>query len=330
MFILIDITDVCMPKHHIESVIPENFAGERLDKVLAVLWGTFSRAQLTRWIRDGSLLLDGHKVKPNTKVDGSEKIVLQAEVAPDADWHVPQEVPFTVLCEDADFLVIDKPAGVVVHPGAGNKDATLVNGLIKHFPRLLGIPRLGIVHRLDKDTSGVMVVAASDLGHTRLTSAIGKRLVERVYLGVCEGRVERSHRIDRPIGRDYRDRTKQRIREDGRQAITHISPLNVYRAHTLIKAKLETGRTHQVRVHLSSLKYPLVGDKRYGANSRLPSLPSNDLVDVVRDFRRQALHARQLGFRHPKTDEYVTFESPIPTDMSRLIAALTLDAKLAQ
>lgn len=330
MFILIDMTDVCMPKHHIESVIPENFAGERLDKVLAVLWGEFSRAQLTRWIRDGSALLDGNKVKPNTKVEGNEKIKLQAAVAPDADWHVAQEVPFTVLYEDVDFLVIDKPAGVVVHPGAGNVDATLVNGLLKYFPRLLSIPRLGIVHRLDKDTSGVMVVAASDLGHNRLTSAIGKRLVDRDYLGVCEGCMERSYRIDRPIGRDYRDRTKQRVREDGRRAITQINPLHVYRKHTLLKAKLETGRTHQVRVHLSSLNYPLVGDKRYGANSRLPALPSSDLVDVVRGFQRQALHARRLGFQHPKTDEYVAFESPIPADMSRLIDALTVDAELGQ
>ena len=327
MFILIDITYVCMPEYHLESVIPRKYAGDRLDKVLALLWTEFSRAQLTRWIRDGSVRVDGKVVKANTIVDGSEKVVLQAAVAPDANWHIAQDVPFSVLYEDKDILVIDKPAGVVVHPGAGNPDKTLINGLITHFPQIRAIPRLGIVHRLDKETSGIMVVAASELAHTRLTSEIGNRRVDRVYIGVCEGRIDRTYRIDRPIGRDFRDRTRQRVRADGRRAVTYINPLNVYRNHTLIKAKLETGRTHQVRVHLASLKYPLVGDKRYGANYRLPSFPSTELVDVIRGFQRQALHARRLGFQHPESGDYVEFECPLPADLTQLITTLEADSR---
>lgn len=312
-------------RHEFDLSIPEKFAGSRLDKALACMCGEFSRAQLTRWIRDGSILVDGRQTKPNTTVEGAERVVLRAPGARQEDWHEPQSVDFEVVFEDPDIIVVDKPPGLVVHPGAGNPDGTLVNGLLHRRGDLADLPRGGIVHRLDKNTSGLLVVAASDRAHRVLTAAIADRSVGRYYAAVCEGRLERPFTIDKPIGRDSRDRTRQRVRDDGRPAITRVRPLERYRAHSLVEARLETGRTHQVRVHMASLGHPLVGDRRYGARGRLPKAPSDGLIAEIRGFARQALHARRLTFEHPTTGAALEFESPIPADMQALVDALRQD-----
>ena len=313
-------------RHVLEGRVPERCAGERFDRVSAKLFQDFSRGQLTAWIRAGSLLIDDRVEKPAHRVLGGETLKLNTEVEQRAGWHVPQPVPFEVVYEDDHILVVDKPAGVVVHPGAGNPDRTLVNGLLAYRSSLAALPRAGIVHRLDKQTSGLMVVAASDRALNALTRAISARDVDRSYLAVVEGVMVAGRDVDLAIGRDPLRRTRQRVRDDGRAALTHVGVDKRYRAHTTVHAKLETGRTHQVRVHMNAIGHPLVGDKRYGARGRLPKQPSEVLARVVRQFPRHALHARALGFAHPVTGQTLAFESPLPCDIAELIEALESDA----
>ena len=228
--------------------------------------------------------------------------------------------------EDEDLLVIDKPAGLVVHPGAGNRDHTLVNGLVAHRAALSELPRAGIIHRLDKDTSGLLVVAASLPAHARLVEALQAREVERRYLAIAEGRMVAGQDVDAPIGRDPQNRTRQRIREDGKPALTRIRVRERFRAHTFVEAELATGRTHQIRVHMASIGHPLVGDRRYGARGRLPRGATPELVDAIRAFPRQALHAAELAFRHPVSGEEMHFRSALPEDMRELLRILAEDA----
>ncbi len=307
--------------------VPPELAGERADKVAAILFDEFSRALLTRWMSEGALTVDGAVVKPKTRLVGGERLALDAVAEPAEDWASGQSVAFTVLHEDEDLLVIDKPAGVVVHPGAGNPDGTLVNGLLEYRPALAQLPRAGIIHRLDKDTSGLLVVAASLQAHTRLVRDLQDRAIERRYLAVCEGRMVSGRDIDAPIGRDPHNRTRQAIREDGKQALTRVRVQERYRVHTLIEAQLATGRTHQIRVHLASVGYPLVGDRRYGARGRLPPAAGAELIEQLRSFPRQALHAWVLGLTHPASGEHLEFSAPLPDDLTRLIEALRADAQ---
>lgn len=308
-----------------EASVPPELAGERADKAAALLFDDFSRALLARWIADGSLTVDGAVVRPRARLSGGEALRIDAIEPAREDWTSGQTVTFRVVFEDDDLLIIDKPAGVVVHPGAGNRDRTLVNGLLSYRPSLAALPRAGIIHRLDKDTSGLLVVAGSMRAHTRLVRDLQARRIERRYLAVAEGRLRSGRDIDAPIGRDPNVRTRQRVREDGKPALTRVRVRERYRAHTLIEAELATGRTHQIRVHLASIGHPLVGDRRYGARGRLPPGTDSAVVDVLRGFQRQALHAWRLTLTHPHSGARLEFEAPLPADMTALVEALEAD-----
>jgi 23S rRNA pseudouridine1911/1915/1917 synthase len=310
--------------------IEANLAGQRIDKAAALLLPEFSRTQLVEWVRDGSLTLDGRVVPAKQRVFGGEALVLQAATPLRARWDVPQVVGFQRIFEDADLLIVDKPAGVVVHPGAGNPDHTLVNGLLQILPALAALPRAGIVHRLDKDTSGLLVVAKTALALRHLTAALARRDVTRRYRVVVEGILTGGRTIDAPIGRDPSNRLRQRVASIGRPALTRIHLIERFRAHSLVTAELATGRTHQIRVHLSSIGHPLVGDRRYGARGRLPARPSVELLEAIRGFRRQALHAAELAFAHPITGAQMSFVSPLPDDLTHLIASLSRDRAVAE
>jgi 23S rRNA pseudouridine1911/1915/1917 synthase len=309
------------------AVVPAQFAGERVDRAAARLFDEFSRAVLARWIDDGALTVDGREVRPKTRLAGAETLTLDAQMPPGENWTAAEPVPFHVLYEDEHVLVVDKPAGVVVHPGAGNLRGTLVNGLLAYRGELAALPRAGIVHRLDKDTSGAMLVAGSLQARTVLVRALAAREISRQYLAVTEGALAGGMDIDRPIGRDPSRRTRQAIRDDGRAARTQVRVVERYRAHSLVRAVLETGRTHQIRVHLASIGHPLVGDRRYGARGRLPPCPSPALVDVLRGFTRQALHAASLGFSHPVTGQALVIDAPMPEDLDELLRALAADVQ---
>jgi len=305
--------------------VEPHLAGQRVDKAAAVLLPEFSRTQLVEWVRDGSLTLDGRIVPAKQRVFGGEELALNSLAPEGARWDVPQVVGFDIVYEDDDLMIVNKPPGVVVHPGAGNPDNTLVNGLLQIRPALAALPRAGIVHRLDKDTSGLLIVAKSSAASRELTAAIARRDVSRRYRAVVEGVLTGGRTIDAPIGRDPGNRLRQRVASTGRAALTRIQVLDRYRAHCLVNAELETGRTHQIRVHLSSIGHPLVGDRRYGARGRLPTRPSMELLETIRTFHRQALHAAELEFLHPVTGEMLSFEAPMPADMLHLIECLVRD-----
>lgn len=305
------------------TVGPEH-AGARVDRVAAILFDNHSRMVLTRALDEGRLTVDGVAVKPSFRVRGGELLSLdQPETARLQDQ--PQSIPLNILYEDAEVLVIDKPAGLVVHPGAGNPDGTLVNALLAHRPALGTLPRAGVVHRLDKDTSGVMIIAASSRAHAAFIEALAERSMRRSYVAIVEGWLVSGAEYKQPIGRDPHHRVRQAVREDGKPAHTSVRVRERYRAHTLIQADLHTGRTHQIRVHLSHAGYPLVGDSVYGARGRLPPKPAPELVQVIRAFRRQALHAETLTFEHPGSGEPMTFTAPWPEDLETLRAWLRTD-----
>jgi 23S rRNA pseudouridine1911/1915/1917 synthase len=305
-------------------VTPE-LAGQRIDKAAATLLAEFSRTQLAQWIKDGSLTLDDARVAAKHRVFGGERLALDAEPPDGARWDAPQRVPFDVVYEDDDLLVIDKPPGVVVHPGAGNPDGTLVNGLLRARPALAALPRAGIVHRLDKDTGGLLIVGASPIALKRLTRALARHAITRRYEAIVEGVLTGGRTIDAPLGRDPSNRLRQRVTSDGKPAVTRVHVIDRYRAHCHVRAELETGRTHQIRVHLSAIGHPLVGDRRYGARGRLPPRPSMELLDGIRAFHRQALHAAELSFEHPIDGQLMTFQSTPPADFVQLLETLAND-----
>ena len=313
----------------LDAVVPAEFNGRRLDWAATRLFErrghggpVVSRAELTRWIHDGLLRLDGRVVKPRTAVAAGQRVQVRAERPPRFDWTAAEDLACRVVYEDADILVVDKPAGLVVHPGAGNSRGTLVNGLLRHRPALAGLPRAGLVQRLDKDTSGLMVVAGNEAGLKGLVEDMQARRIERRYLAVAEGVLVTDRRIDLAIGRDRRNRLRQRVRADGRAAVTHVAVKRRFAAHTLVEARLETGRTHQIRVHMSSIGHPLVGDSRYRARGIVPPRAALAAVEVVRRFPRQALHAYRLALTHPASGERLSFESELPEDMQCLLQAL--------
>ena len=315
-----------MSRINLSHTVPLALAGEQFDRVAAALFSDYSRAELSRWIVAGELTVDGATLKPKAKLLGGETLVLQATRQVREAWQEPQAMPLDILYADADVIVLNKPAGLVVHPGAGNASGTLVNGLLHYRSELTHLPRAGVVHRLDKDTSGVMVVAASELAQVRLTRMIQARQVQRQYLCVCEGRMVGGQDVDKPIGRDPHVRTRQAVREDGKPAVTQFRVRQRFRAHTLVDAHLQTGRTHQIRVHMQSMGYPLVGDRRYGARGKVPPGASPELITTLHEFPRQALHAWQLSFDHPVTREAMVFTAPWPTDFEQLVSALAADA----
>jgi 23S rRNA pseudouridine1911/1915/1917 synthase len=315
----------------LEASVPLASAGRRFDQVLAELFPDFSRSRLTGWIRDGDALLGGRLVKPKEAVRGGEAIILRVPVTIETA-AAPEAIPLSLLYEDEDVIVLDKPAGLVVHPGAGNPRGTLVNALLHHDPKLAELPRAGIVHRLDKDTSGLMVVARSHRAHTSLVEQLSGRSVHRQYLAVVQGTMVAGGTVEAPIGRHPTDRIRMAVVKEGqgRDAVTHYRVREKFRAHTLVECRLETGRTHQIRVHMAHARKPLVGDPLYGGSFRLPKAATPELVQRLQGFRRQALHAEKLSFVHPGSGEPQSFESPMPEDLRALVEALRADTAAAR
>ena len=311
-----------------QAVVPDSAAGRRFDAVLAELFPEFSRSRLSEWIKSGDALLDGETARPRDTLRGGETV--QVQVVLETQTHAaPQDIPLNVLYEDDQVLVIDKPAGLEVHPGAGNPDGTLVNALLFRDPNLAAVPRAGVVHRLDKDTSGVMVVARTLQAQTALVEQLSARDVHRQYLAVVVGALVSGGTADAPIDRHPRDRLKMAVRDDGRDAVTHYRLRERFRAHTALECRLETGRTHQIRVHMAHLKSPIIGDPLYGGALKLPKGATDTLVAELRGFKRQALHAETLEFLHPVSGEPVRASAPVPEDLQRLMSALREDSARA-
>jgi 23S rRNA pseudouridine1911/1915/1917 synthase len=310
--------------HRIE--FPQEMAGKRLDQALAQLLPQYSRTRIQAWIESGAVKVNGLTRKGRDKVVGGEAALVEARF--EADPSVaPEKLPLDVVHKDAAILVLNKPAGLVVHPGAGNREHTLQNALLAFDRKLAHVPRAGLVHRIDKDTSGLLVVARTVEAHGALVAALAAHEVKREYLAVCVGSMTGGGSIDKPIGRHRTQRTKMAVRPDGRDAVTHYRVEKRFRAHTLVRVSLETGRTHQIRVHLTHVGYPIVGDPVYGGRIRLPKHSSAAFVAALEAFKRQALHAAKLEFTHPTKGKPVSFEAPLPKDFKALLAALEQDAR---
>lgn len=296
-------------------------AGKRLDQVLPLLFPDFSRSRLQQWIKQGLVTLDGKACRPRDKVSGGEKVDLEALLEDQVECR-PQNIPLDLVYEDDQIIVVNKPVGLVVHPAPGNPDGTMQNALLYHDPELIQLPRAGIVHRLDKETSGLLVVARTVGAHRFLVEKLQAREFEREYHAIVTGVMTAGGTVDEPIGRHPIHRTRMAVVFNGKPAVTHYRVLERFRAHTYVKVKLETGRTHQIRVHLAHMRYPLVGDPVYSGRLRLPAGASEQLKDELRNFKRQALHARRLGLVHPGTGEYMEWEAPVPDDMESLLLVL--------
>ena len=314
------------PESSLNTNVPVGLAGRRFDQALAELFPDYSRSRLTAWIKSGAALLDGKVVAPRHIVHGGEQVALTVRLEREIG-AAPEAIELDIRHEDADVIIVNKPPGLVVHPGAGNPSGTLQNALLHHDPGLAGIPRGGIVHRLDKDTSGLMVVARSLRAHTSLVAQLAARSVHRQYAAIVYGAMVAGGKVDAAIGRHMHDRLKQAVREDGRDAVTHYRVRERFRSMTLIECRLETGRTHQIRVHMAHARHPLVGDTQYGGLLKLPKGASPEFVAALRAFRRQALHAERLEFAHPEDGRAVAFEAEPPADMEALLAALREDAR---
>lgn len=311
----------------LEAEVGPDLAGARLDQALAALFPDYSRSRLQTWTRDGRVEVNGEQRRPRDKVALGDRLRLHA-VSERQVACVAQPIPLRIVFEDPQVLVIDKPAGLVVHPAAGNPDGTLQNALLYHDPGLSELPRAGIVHRLDKDTTGLMVIARTQAAHKRLTGAIAAREVRREYRALVVGGMPAGGTIDMPIGRHPTQRTRMAVNPMGKRAVTHFRVLEHFRGHTLLKVLLETGRTHQIRVHLAHLRHPVFGDPVYGGRLQLPGGASDELKAVLRGFRRQALHAKRLEFMHPTSGRAMRFTTPIPADMRVVIDALAADADI--
>jgi len=311
-----------------EITLPAALAGLRLDQALAQALPAYSRARLKSWIDLGAVWVEGRVPRARDKVLGGEHVRIEARL-PVASAVAPEDLPVDVVYEDGTILVINKPAGLVVHPGAGNRAHTLQNALLAFDPGLGRLPRAGLVHRLDRDTSGLLVVARTLEAHTRLVAALAARRIERRYQAICVGTMTGGRSIDEPIGRHRTLRTRMAVRSDGRAALTHFKVLRRFRAHTLIEATLETGRTHQIRVHLAHIGYPIVGDPVYGGRRRIPPASGPTLLAALASFQRQALHAARLGLEHPETGRAMGWEAALPADMVGLVAALEEDLRNA-
>lgn len=314
-----------MDTTRLEGTIPAELDGKRLDQALAAMFPDYSRSRLKEWILAGRVAVDGRQQAPRARVRSGQRVVLTArhEIREAAR---AEPIELAIVHEDADVLLIDKPAGLVVHPGAGNAAGTVLNALLHHAPELAALPRCGILHRLDKDTTGLLLVVKSQVAHTRLVRDLEARAITREYRGVCSGRLTAGGRIDAPIGRHPTQRTRMAVVENGRAAATNYRVLMRFAAHTFCAMRLETGRTHQIRVHLAHAHHPLVGDPVYGGRLQMPAGASDRLATALRGFRRQALHASRIGFRHPVTAEPLRFRAPLPADIVALLQALAEDA----
>ena len=306
--------------------IPAEYAGRRLDQALAALFPDITRTQLQQWIEAGQVALDRRQPRKRDKVSGGETVEIQVP-APTVSESRPEAIPLDVVYEDDELLVVNKPPGLVVHPGAGNREHTLLNALLHHYPPAAQLPRAGIVHRLDKDTSGLLVVAKTERTRQRLIRALAKRTVEREYVAIVNGVLVAGGNIDAPIGRHAHDRLRMAVTESGKPAATQYRVLKRYRAHTLLQLKLESGRMHQIRVHMAHLHFPIVGDPVYGGRLRLPKGAGERLAESLRGFKRQALHAAKLALVHPVTGERMQWAASVPADMGALMEALAEDVR---
>ncbi len=314
-----------MTSEKLTLTVPEELAGLRLDQALARMFPEYSRSRLKEWLLAGAITVDGGPKRPRDAVAGGESIELepQSEVEVEA---VPEPMELDIAFEDDDLLVVNKPAGLVVHPGAGNPAGTLMNGLLHHAPQLEEVPRAGIIHRIDKDTSGLLLVAKTLPAHTALVRQLADRDIARQYLAVCNGVLTGGGKIREPIARHPVDRKRMSVQQNGKSATTHYTVLERFRAFTYIQVKLETGRTHQIRVHFAWRRHALAGDPVYGGRLALPAGAGDALIDTLRRFRRQALHAARLAFEHPATGAVIELEAPLPADFEELLAVLREDA----
>ncbi|NIB40236.1 23S rRNA pseudouridine(1911/1915/1917) synthase RluD [Pseudomaricurvus alkylphenolicus] len=304
------------------AVVPDSLMGSRLDFAAAELFPDYSRSRLQAWIKSADLTVNGQQAKPKDKMMGGEELVLIAEPEEQGDWEA-EDIPLDIVFEDEHILVINKPEGLVVHPAAGNRSGTLLNGLLHHQPDLINVPRAGIVHRLDKDTTGLMVVAKTLQAHADLVAQLQERSVSREYEAVVQGVMTGGGRVEGAIGRHPRQRQKMAVVDfGGKEAVTHYRVTQRFDNHTHVRLKLETGRTHQIRVHMAHIGYPLVGDSTYAGRFKIPKQASPELLEQLKGFRRQALHAAQLGLIHPATGEYMEWQAHRPDDMQQLLETL--------
>ena len=311
-----------------QLILDESAVGQRLDQALSERLPDYSRSVIQQWIRQGFVRLNDNTPRTRDKVYAGDRIELDVPATTKTSDRA-EPIEFEIVFQDEHLFVINKPAGLVVHPAAGHVSGTLVNGLLAVDPALEQLPRAGIVHRLDKDTTGLMVVARSLPAHAGLVEALQARRVKREYVAIVRGVITAGRRVEQPIGRHPVDRKRMSVQRNGKEAITHFSVHERFRAHSLIDVQLETGRTHQIRVHMAWLHHPLVGDPVYGGRQAVPSGVSPALEQVLRDFHRQALHARRLGFVHPVIGETMLFECELPSDMRQLLTVLRDDQRLA-
>jgi len=310
------------------ATVPAELAGKRLDQALAILFDDYSRTLLTAWIREGRVRLNDRPCKPRETVSAGDVVAVEAHLAA-SDETVPEALDFGVVLEERECIVVDKPAGLVVHPGAGNRSHTLVNGLLHRWPELAALPRAGLIHRLDKDTSGLLVVARTPRAFQTLTALLAAREIHRSYQAVVHGIVVAGGTVEAAIARDRQQRTRMRVIEGGREAVTHYRVLRKFRAHTLLDVQLETGRTHQIRVHMQYIGSPIVGDPDYGTRRRLPAGATPALTAALNSLQRQALHACRLEFPQPGGRKLLTAHSPLPPDLAALVDALAADQAAA-
>lgn len=319
-------TENALHQEVVSKIIPLEYAAQRLDAVLVKMFPDYSRSRLQQWIKAEKVRIDGKIPRARDKVIGGETLDVDVEPEMCDENVIAQDIPLDIIYEDEDILVVNKPVGLVVHPAAGHADGTLQNALLFHDEKLHEVPRSGIVHRLDKDTSGLLVVAKNLKAHKLLVEQLQARTVKREYQAIVLGVLTSGRTIDMPIGRHGRDRKKMAVKlEGGKDAITHFRVLNRYRGHSRIKVNLETGRTHQIRVHMAYVKFPLVGDQTYGGRLQVPAGAGDELRDLLRVYDRQALHARKLGLIHPATGKQMEWKAPLPDDMKHLIAVLEDD-----
>jgi len=311
-----------------QEIVPESCLGKRFDQTLAQMFPEYSRSRLKEWILAGNVSVNGSVLtKAREKMYGGEAISIETEVEAEERFD-PQNIPLTIVYEDDDILVINKPAGLVVHPGAGNPDGTVLNALLHYCPQVAVVPRAGIVHRLDKDTTGLMVVAKTIAAQTNLVESLQAREITREYEAIASGLMTAGGLVDEPIGRHSTKRTHMAVTFSGRPSVTHYRVMEKFRLHTRLRLRLETGRTHQIRVHMAHITHPLVGDPVYGGRPRPPKNATTELREILKGFKRQALHAAMLSLFHPITGEEMTWHAEIPEDMVALTDTLREDTKL--
>ena len=309
-------------KHHL--IVSEDYAGWRIDQTLADLLPQYSRSRLKEWIDKGAITLNNRPCRPKHKLTGGEEIHICATFE-QAAQTLPEDIPLSIIYEDNDILIINKPHGMVVHPATGHHSNTLVNALLYHDPKLAILPRAGVIHRLDKDTSGLLVIAKNPKTHTYLIKQLQQHKITREYEAIISGVLTGGGTINAPIGRHHKKRTHMAIRDIGKPAITHYRIIQKFRAHTHVKVILETGRTHQIRVHMASIHHSIIGDQTYGERLRIPKNASEQLISTLRCFKRQALHAKRLELTHPETRELISWSAILPFDMQNLLSSLNKD-----